>query len=199
MSLARRGIRGAAITEAMTGLGTSTSDVDLPMSTIYANNRDLVDDESERRFFVRDGLQIPLAGSTPLSATPQRHPDHENRGSREIPVGETVLLEADDLPADGERVWLKSLGCFRYVEQRLEVTDDDIAVVREGDVDVVHWVPGRESVPVRMRTPDGDVAGRAEPAVGEDEPGTVVQFERIGFVRVDRHDEAEGVVYYTHP
>jgi len=199
MSLARRGIEGAAITEAMTGLGTSTSDVDLPMSTVYANNRELIDDESERRFFVRDGLEVPLTGSTPLSATPLRHPDHEDRGTREVPIGETVLLEGDDLPDDGKRVWLKSLGCFRYTGERLELTDDDISVVREGDVDVVHWVPGRESVPVRMRTPDGDVVGRAEPAVAEDEPGTVVQFERVGFVRIDRHDEAESVVYYTHP
>ncbi len=115
----------------MTGLGTSTSDVDLAMSTIYATNRDLIDDEADRRFFVRDGMQVPLAGNSPAQGTPPVHPDHDERGVREIPVGDSVLLEADDLPDSGERLWLKGLGCFRFTEETLEYTDDDIDVVRE--------------------------------------------------------------------
>ncbi|WP_440771641.1 glutamate--tRNA ligase [Natronorubrum sp. DTA28] len=198
-SLRRRGIRGDAIVESMTGLGTSTSDVDLAMSTIYANNRDLIDEETDRRFFVRDGNQVPLGGSPPDEANPPLHPNHEERGVREIPVGASVMLEEDDLPQREERIWLKGLGCFQFTRDVLQYTGEDIDVVREGDVDVVHWVPADESVAVRMRTPDGDVRGHAEPGVADLDADELVQFERVGFARIDRHDEDETVVYYTHP
>ncbi|SFS55010.1 glutamate--tRNA ligase [Halostagnicola kamekurae] len=198
-SLRRRGIRGEAITEAMVQLGTSTSDVDLAMSSVYAANRDRIDEETDRRFLVREGNQVPLGGSPPDEGNPPLHPNHEERGVREIPVGDSVLLEPDDLPEPEERIWLKGLGCFQYTRGTLQYTGEDIDVVREGDVDVIHWVPAAESVPVRMRTIDGDVTGRAEPAVADLESDEMVQFERIGFARIDRHDEEETVAYYAHP
>ncbi|ELY49663.1 glutamate--tRNA ligase family protein, partial [Natronolimnohabitans innermongolicus] len=219
-SLRRRGIRGEAIVEAMVGLGTSTSDVDLAMSTVYANNRDLIDEETDRRFFVRDGDQIPISGDHPNEANPPLHPNHEERGVREIPVGDSVVLEPEDVPEEDERIWLKGIGCFRVTDGALEYTGDDLAVVREGEVDVIHWAPAKEGVAVRMRTPDGDVRGHAEPAVGGLEADEMVQFERVGFARIDnaaqsatddssggrsrdRHEADDGteetVVYYAHP
>ena len=195
-SLRRRGIRGEAIVDAMAELGTSTSNVDLAMSSVYAKNRELIDDEADRRFLVRDGVERPLVGG-PDAADAPLHPDHEDRGVREIPVGEAVRLEPEDLPATGERVWLKSLGPVRNTGDTLEFTDDDIAVVREGDVDVVHWVPAAESVPLRLRTPDGDVTGRAEPGLAAQDPGDVVQFERVGYARIDRLDD-DTVAYFAH-
>ncbi|WIV67700.1 glutamate--tRNA ligase [Natrialbaceae archaeon AArc-T1-2] len=199
-SLRRRGIRGEAIVDAMVELGTSTSDVDLAMSSIYATNRELVDDETDRRFFVREGTDLPLAGNVPDEANPPLHPDHAERGVREIPVGDAVSIEPADLPDSDERVWLKGLGCVRYTGDALEYTDDDIEVVREGEVDVVHWVPTDESVPVRMRTIDGDVTGRAEPGVAFLTADDLVQFERVGFARIDSvPEDDETVAYYTHP
>ncbi|MCU4971604.1 glutamate--tRNA ligase [Halobacteria archaeon AArc-m2/3/4] len=216
MSLKRRGIRGEAITESMIGLGTSTSDVDLAMSSIYANNRDLIDEETDRRFLVREGTELSLTGDAPTEANPPLHPNHEDRGVREIPAGDSVLLEPDDLPAREDRIWLKGLGCFRHTRDALQYTGDDIDVVRDGEVDVIHWVPAAESVPVRLRTMDGDVEGRAEPGVADLEADDVVQFERVGFARIDsvapratddasgrsqrdRHEDDETVAYYAHP
>ena len=198
-SVRRRGIRGQAIVESMIGLGMSTSDVDLAMSSIYANNRDIVDDEANRYFFVRDGQEIPIGGEDkPAAGHPPLHPNHEDRGSREIPVDDAVLLEADDLPAEGDRIWLKGYGCVRYENGEFVATGDDISAVREDGVEVIHWVPAEDTVAVTMRTPDGNVTGQAEPAFGDTEPDEIVQFERIGFVRVDAHREDGSVVYYTH-
>ncbi|MFD1641560.1 glutamate--tRNA ligase [Halohasta litorea] len=199
-SVRRRGIRGEAIVESMIGLGMSTSDVDLAMSSIYANNRELVDDESNRYFLVRGGQRVPVVGEDkPAAGHPPLHPNHEDRGDREIPVGDAVLVEADDLPSEGERIWLKGYGCVRYVDEEFVATGDDISAVREEGVEVIHWVPADDTVAVTMRTPDGDVTGHAEPAFGDTAVDEIVQFERIGFVRVDRHADNEAVVYYTHP
>jgi len=200
-SLRRRGIRGRAVVDAMTELGVSTTNVDLSMSSVYAANRDLIDDGADRAFLVRDGTRVPVSGG-PDAAEPPVHPDHEDRGTRDIPVGEAVFVEDADLPAEGSRVWLKGYGPVRYEGGAFAYTDDDIDVVREEGVDVVHWVPAAESVPVRMRTMEGDVEGRAEPGLRAYEPDDVVQFERIGFARVDRvpaSGEEPLVTYFAHP
>ena len=197
-SVRRRGIRGEAVTEAMAELGTSTSDVDLAMSTVYAKNRERIDDSSDRYFLVRESEQVALTGEGPEVATPPRHPDHEERGTREIPVGDSVIVEPADLPNEGDRVWLKGLGCVRY-DGGFEFTGDDIDAVRNEGVPVIHWVPEAESVSVRLRTMDGDIEGRAEPKFSETTVDEMVQFERIGFARVDSHSEAGSVAYFAHP
>ncbi|WP_226012671.1 glutamate--tRNA ligase [Halomicrobium salinisoli] len=206
-SLAKRGIRGAAVTDAMVELGTSTSNVDLAMSSIYANNRELIDDETDRAFFVRDdpdvgGLVERQVVGGPDVAEPPVHPDHEDRGVREIPVEGSVAVEGDDLPEHGERVWLKGYGCVRHTRDTFEYTGDDIDVVRDGDVDVVHWAPA-DGPHLRLRTMEGDVEGVAEPGVVDYEEDDLLQFERVGFARLDQvpEDAAEevGVVaYFTH-
>jgi len=196
-SLERRGIRGPAITEAMVELGTSTSNATLSMSAIYAANRELVEDSADRCFFVRDGVEKPVIGA-PEQGEPPRHPNHEQRGVREIPVGGAVRIEPADVPANGQRVWLKGLGCLRHTRDALEFTGEDIDVVREGDVDVIHWVPADESVPVQLQRPEELVSGYAEPGFSEYAEETILQFERIGFVRVDSQAEEESVVYFAH-
>ena len=197
-SLRRRGIRGEAVVEALAALGTSTSNVDLAMSSVYAANRDLVDDDAERYFLVRDGVPFEIDGG-PDAGHPPLHPDHEDRGERTIPADGGVVLEPEDVPDPGDRVWLKGYACVRRDGDRLVVTDDDIEVVRSGDADVIHWAPAEGAVPVRMRTPDGDVHGVAEPDFAETGVDDVVQFERLGFVRVDDHDDDGSVVYWAHP
>ncbi|WP_049936850.1 glutamate--tRNA ligase [Haloplanus natans] len=207
-SLRRRGIRGEAIVDAMIELGTSTSNVELSMSAVYATNRDLIDDDANRYFFVRNGVETTLDGG-PDAGHPPLHPDHEGRGRRDVPVGDAVLVEPADVPADGERVWLKGFGCVRHVDDRFEYVGDDITAVREEGVPVVHWAPA-DGLPVRMRTMNGDVTGVAEPAFADAAVDDVVQFERVGFVRVDsvaRGDTGdrppadgaeEAVVYFAH-
>ncbi|QAU13632.1 glutamate--tRNA ligase [Halorubrum sp. BOL3-1] len=217
-SMRRRGIRGQALVDSMTELGMSTSDVDLAMSSVYANNRDLVDDDANRYFFVRDHDDAPAAelpvvdgdATAPDAGHPPLHPDHGDRGDREVPAGR-VVVESPDLPVEGGRVWLKGYGCVRYEGDKLVFLDADIDVVRDGDVDVVHWAPADEGLETLLRTVTGDVRGIAEPALAGVDPDTVVQFVRVGFARTDAFgpdatDEEDGpngsedlVAYYAHP
>ncbi|KAA9409187.1 glutamate--tRNA ligase [Haloarcula hispanica] len=205
-SLERRGIRGEAVVDAMIQLGTSTSNVDLAMSSIYSNNRDLIDDESDRAFFVRDsddhgGLVERQVVGGPDAGEPPLHPDFEERGRREIPVTSGVVVEGDDLPSHGERIWLKGYGCVRHTRDAFEYSGDDIDAVREEGVDVIHWAPA-DGPQVRLRTMDGDVSGVAEPGLRHYDADEVVQFERIGFARLDEvadDPDTESVAYFTHP
>lgn len=197
-SLSRRGIRGEAIVDALVELGTSTSDVDLALSSIYAANRGLIDDGTDRAFFVRDGVEKSVIGG-PEVGEPPIHPDHEERGTRQIPVDGRVRIEADDVPPNGKRIWLKGYGCVRHTRDAFEFTGDGIEAIREEGVPVVHWVPVEGSIPLTLRTMEGDVEGDAEPGVANYEPDDLLQFERVGFARIDSVEEDEAVAYFTHP
>lgn len=217
-SMRRRGIQGQALVDSMTELGMSTSDVDLAMSSVYANNRDLVDDDANRYFLVRDrdddpAVELPVVDGdvpAPDAGHPRLHPEHPDRGEREVPAGR-VAVESSDLPPEGERVWLKGYGPVRYADDELAFLDADIEVVREGDVDVIHWVPAEEGLDTLLRTVSGDVRGIAEPALAAVDPDTVVQFVRVGFARIDAFDpeatdepdgptgEEDLLAYYAHP
>jgi len=205
-SLRRRGIRGEAIVDAMVELGTSTSNVDLAMSSVYAANRDRIDDETDRAFFVRDdpahgggAVEQSVIGG-PDAGHPPVHPSYEDRGERDIPVEGGVLVESDDLPEEGSRVWLKGYGCVEHTGEAFEYTGDDIEVVKDGPVDVIHWVPD-DALSTRLRTIDGDVSGYAEPGLTEYDADDLVQFERIGFARLDAFntDTEDLLAYYAHP
>jgi glutamyl-tRNA synthetase len=45
----------------------------------------------------------------------------------------------------------------------------------------------------------GDETGHAEPGLAAYQSGDIVQFERVGFARIDRHDDEETVAYFSHP
>ena len=94
------------------------------------------------------------------------------------------------MPAAGDRLWLKGFGCVRRDGNRLTYVGDDIAAVREEGVPVVHWVPAGTARRVRLRTVEGDVTGWAEPGFVYAPVDEVVQFERVGFARVDAHADA---------
>jgi len=207
-SLRRRGIRGEAIVEAMIELGTSTSNVDLSIDAVYAANREMIDDGADRLFFVRNPVEKPVLMG-PETGEPPVHPDHEERGRRELRVGGAVLIEPEDVPPNGKRVWLKGYGPVRHTRDAFEFTGEDIEVVREDGVDVIHWVPADDNRRLRLRTPEGDETGYAEAGVTDYDPGDIVQFERVGFARIDAHDgdpeggdsageDPETVAYFAH-
>ena len=204
-SLKQRGIRGEAVVDAMTELGMSTSNVDLAMSAIYANNRELIDEDTDRAFLVRDdeangggAVEQSITGGPDAGEVPV-HPNHEDRGVREIPVTDAVYVESDDLPPTGERVWLKGYGCVERTGDGFEYTGDPLDVTREEGVDIIHWVPTAESITLELRTPDGPVSGFAEPGVKTYESDEMLQFERVGFARIDTKTDEKTVAYYAHP
>ena len=203
-SLRRRGIRGGAIVDAMVELGTSTSNVNLAISTVYSYNRERIDDETDRAFLVRDDadhgggcVERPVEGG-PDTGNPPVHPEHD-RGTRTLPVEDGVRLERDDLPPAGERVYLKNFGCVRNTGDALEFTGDTVAEAQADGVDIVHWVPAADSVETTLRTPDGDVTGYAESGVTAYHADEMLQFERVGFARLDDVRESSVVAYYAHP
>jgi glutamyl-tRNA synthetase len=86
----------------------------------------------------------------------------------------------------------------RHTRDAFEFVGTDIDVVREEGVPVVQWVPADDARELLLRTPEADQEGWAEPGIEDYPSDEVVQFERVGFARIDRQDEDRTVAYFTH-
>ncbi|MFP4632083.1 MAG: glutamate--tRNA ligase [Halobacteriales archaeon] len=199
-ALRRRGIRPEALRSALLDLGVSETDLEFSMEHVYSENRGLVDGDADRFFLVRDPVAVKVEDAPPSTARPPLHPDVD-RGEREIDVEDVVYLERDDLPGVNRRLRLKSLYNVEFKSTKPPIArylGDDLSLVREGDVDVVHWcsaVEG-ESVDATLKTPSGDVEGLVESGARDADVDDVVQFERVGFARVESVDPL--VAVYAH-
>jgi glutamyl-tRNA synthetase len=198
-ALLRRGIRGEALREALLELGVSDADIEFSMEHVYSENRALVDDDANRYFLVRDPLRVEVEDAPETVARPPLHPDDE-RGERRLRVDDAVYLEPDDLPDEGERLRLKSLYNVEVVSRdppAVRYIGNDLSLVREGNVSVVHWLPASdgETVEATLRTATGDETGVVE-KTARDEVGDVVQFERVGFARVE--DDEPFTAFFAH-
>ena len=64
---------------------------------------------------------------------------------------------------------------------------------------IIQWVPTKENVNVKIVMDDASVkTGLGEIALNDLEVGDIVQFERVGFARLDEIKDDELVFYYAH-
>lgn len=190
-----RGIRPEALRKFMIDLGVGETDISLSMDSIYAENRKLVDPEANRRFFVWEPVELEIEGDVPLMAHAPLHPT-DDRGFREIPAGNKLFICRSDLESSrvGENIRLKDL-C------NVEITSIEPAKARFLGKDmgkrtrIIHWAPA-DGVAVQVMKPDGMDEGLGEAGIAE-ELGKVVQFERYGFVRVNKIGDPI-VAYFAH-
>ncbi|MEE9601389.1 MAG: glutamate--tRNA ligase, partial [Thermoplasmata archaeon] len=106
------------------------------------------------------------------------HPDFPDRGFRTIPGSEDVLLPKEDLEAHrGQEIRLKDW-CNVHLEETVRFTSWEVKAIPK-----VQWLPG--GLPTRVLMPDGEwLEGLGEESLSMLNLGTIVQFERFGFVRL---------------
>jgi glutamyl-tRNA synthetase len=201
-ALARRGITAEAIREYWFEVGIKEVDIKFSWDNLYAYNKDVVDDSANRYFFVWSPKRLTISGINTLEGHAPLHPDHPERGVRKVQLsGEgmvEVLVTEDDLSKAGtdDKIRLKDLCNIRIIsENEAEHIGDDISIIKEG-VRIIHWV-SEDSVPTRLFMPDGTEKEGFSERIMDDDVGKVVQFERMGFVRVDK-DGNEYLAYFAH-
>jgi len=199
-ALRRRGFQPEAIRKFFISMGVTRNDIAVSMKNLYAENRKLVDDVSNRYFFVRNPVELRLEGVDSLIAHPLKHPSRE--AFREIRTGNTTTISGDDFAklTAGQKLRLKYL-CTVNVEstEPLVAMVIDRATEPTTDMPVIQWAP-TDGINVRVKRPDGvEEEGIGEPLIAT-ELGKVVQFERYGFVKIDSVNEpkTEVVAYFTH-
>ncbi len=200
-ALARRGISPDALRSAMLAIGIGDTDIQFSWDNLFAENRKIVDPVANRYFFVPDPVEITIGGAQKHTAHAMLHPSDAARGTRVLEFDGAVLIPKGEIAPGVSMVRLKDLFNVKVTWDNgtpsFTYGGDALADARAAKARIIQWLPEKQNVPCTLLTPEGRMNGACEPLV-KTEAGKVVQFERVGFAKIDRVD-ADGVLaYFTH-
>jgi len=211
VALRRRGIMPDAMRRLIIDVGPKTADVVLSWENLYAHNRKLIDPKANRYFFVRSPRKLTVKNVPhPFTAQIHLHPDQSERGFRLFEIkpkkGEVSFwVSSDDvnIMVKGKTIRFMELFNFqveRVGKQLIEAVFHSEAYeeAKKVGAPLIHWVPVDTGISCEVVMPDASVAvGTAEDSCKKLRPDEVIQFERFGFVRVDRLNK-KLTAYFTH-
>lgn len=198
-AIARRGIDSRTIYNLITEIGVKMADSAISWKKIYGLNRNFVEPIANRYFFCEEPVEVSVNGYEDGDVTIERplHADHMDRGNRLLSFdGSAYIAKADY--ADG---------LFRLMDAvNVEIAGEDVNYhstsfeeARDVKARIIQWVPTKENVNVKIVMDDASVkTGLGEIALNDLEVGDIVQFERVGFARLDEIKDDELVFYYAH-
>lgn len=198
-AIARRGIDPRTIYNLITEIGVKMADSAISWKKIYGLNRNFVEPIANRYFFCEEPVEVSVNGYEDGDVTIERplHADHMDRGNRLLSFdGSAYIAKADY--ADG---------LFRLMDAvNVEIAGEDVNYhstsfeeARDVKARIIQWVPTKENVNVKIVMDDASVkTGLGEIALNDLEFGDIVQFERVGFARLDEIKDDELVFYYAH-
>lgn len=198
-AIARRGIDPRTIYNLITEIGVKMADSAISWKKIYGLNRNFVEPIANRYFFCEEPVEVSVNGYEDGDVTIERplHADHMDRGNRLLSFdGSAYIAKADY--ADG---------LFRLMDAvNVEIAGEDVNYhstsfeeARDVKARIIQWVPTKENVNVKIVMDDASVkTGLGEIALNNLEVGDIVQFERVGFARLDEIKDDELVFYYAH-
>jgi glutamyl-tRNA synthetase len=200
-ALARRGINPDAVKNAVLAIGIGDTDISFSWDNLYAENKKIVDPVANRYFFVPDPVTAHIGGAQPHTAHAMLHPSDAARGTRTLKFEGTVLLPGSEITQDATMVRLKDLFNVKIAWNgnipTFSYAGESLGEARAAKAPIIQWLPVQNSVTCTLLTQEGEMSGACEQAV-KNEPGNVVQFERIGFVKVDSVDSKGVRAYFTH-
>jgi len=212
-ALRRRGITPEAIKKMIIAIGPKTQDIVLSWENLNAYNRKILDSIAERYFFVQDPIELTVKGiPKEFVAKLHLHPDHHEKGTREYTIkpekgsGDAKFwVSRKDVDASKTGNMIRLMELFNIKIEKANIYSADAVFssetyeeARQVKAQLIHWIPVGEDMSCQVILQDATIAeGIAESLCKRLKPNTIIQFERFGFVRIDKVDR-KLVAYYAH-
>ena len=210
-SLKKRGFKPEALKESLLSLGMSMSGITFSTGWLYSKNKDLIDEISDRYFFVEDPilLEIDACPFQEYIAEPLLLPSNPKKGKRIIKGKVTnkqlkILISKKDANKlkVGQILRLKDLVNIQVLSIDLKnnkITSYYHSLELNREYSIIHWVPNDSNIKVKILKPDGVMSsGYGEINLKSIPLNTTIQFERYGFVNPIKLENDELFCYFTH-
>ncbi|MFX1418006.1 MAG: glutamate--tRNA ligase [Promethearchaeota archaeon] len=210
-SLKKRGIRPEALRETLLELGMSQSGITFSVNWLYSKNQDIIDEISNRYFYVEDPI-LTIIDNIPekvYTAEPLLHPTEPKKGKRIIKCSVkndilnllVSLSDAKNFKKD-QIIRLKDLmniqiSSIHLNEKKIYATYHSKELDRE--FVIIQWVPNDEKINVTILKPDGTLSkGNGEINLLNVPLNQTIQLERYGFVNPIELKNGNLCCYFTH-
>ena len=198
-AIARRGIDPRTIYNLINEIGVKMADSAISWKKIYGLNRNFLEPVANRYFFCEEPVKITVGGYDEGKVDIERplHADHLERGNRILPFDGSAYLAKADI----------NDGIFRLMDAvNVDINGENITYhstsfedARAVKARIIQWVPVEDNVNVKIVMDDASVKeGLGEGALNNLSVGDVVQFERVGFARLDEIKDGELIFYFAH-
>jgi glutamyl-tRNA synthetase len=198
-AIARRGIQAKTIYDLIIEIGVKMADSAISWKKIYGQNRNFLEPIANRYFFCENPKLITVEGYEDGKVDIERplHADHMDRGNRHLPFDGSAYLAQSDI----------NDGIFRLMDAvNVNINGEEITYhstsfedARSVKARIIQWVPVEDNVNVKMVMDDASTkTGLGEGALRDLEVGDIVQFERVGFARLDEITDEELIFYFAH-
>ena len=209
--LRKRGIVPPAIKQFVFSQGISKVESTVTFSLVEAENRKVVDPQARRYFFVADPVHLEVRDAPSREKTLRLHPTNDALGSRTLKTGGSFFVQQGDINQlnVGDIFRLKDLFNVRLVAKNGEITGEYAGEKLLPESLKIQWTLDKK-IEMKVYVPhplyqNGQVneeslttvEGFAEEAVSQLQPGEIIQFERFGFIRIDR-ENGQLIGYFAH-
>jgi len=212
-ALRRRGITPEAIKRLIIDIGPKSSDIVLSWENLYAYNRKILDPMADRYFFVYNPIELTVKQIPKVfTAKLHLHPDQAEKGFREYTIkprrddkSVTFWVSKKDVHASKVEDLIRLMDLFNVKIKSVDVyhaeayfISESYEEARKAKGQLIHWIPVGEDMPCQVVMPDATLMeGIAESVCKRLRPNNIIQFERFGFVRIDKVD-MKLTAYYAH-
>ncbi|MBI4896031.1 MAG: glutamate--tRNA ligase [Candidatus Aenigmarchaeota archaeon] len=191
-TLRRRGFLPQTLRQIIVEIGPKPSDITISMENLAAFNRKNIDAIANRYFFIPNPMKIKVKKLRLKTVEIPVHPDNKKK-TRKFALSDTFFIDASDFDR------------YRHLEVRLKdlinIKLDTVSEVVGNEtksIPKVQWLPVKH-LTVRVYMPDKDIMGYGETALAKAKVGDIAQFERFGFVKIEKVGKNNVVVVFAHP
>jgi glutamyl-tRNA synthetase len=209
--LEKRGIKPQAIKQFIFSQGISKVESKVSFSLLEAENRKLLDPITKRYFFIKNPTKLIVENAPKIKKSIKLHPKNKKLGTREIKSNKIFYIPKEDVKniKIGDIFRLKDLFNVKIKNINTELNADYIGDDLIANTSKIQWTT-EDYIKMNILIPkilfiNGNfnknsvekAVGFAENAVSKLRNNDIIQFERFGFVRIEK-DKNKIIGYFTH-
>jgi len=209
--LRRRGIVPEAIKNFVLSQGISKVESTVDFSLVESENRKIIDPAAKRFFFVRTPMKLVVDNAPKIKKDISMHPSNKELGTRKVDTDDTFFVQKSDIDKLKIRDIFRLKDLFnvdilskndvvkgRYSGEKLISDSLKIQWTTDDFIEMDVFVPDLLYKNGKFNKDSlKKIHGYAERAVQTLKTGEIIQFERFGFVRIEKQNN-KIIGFFSH-